>query len=125
MKIKVIIIISCLALYFLVKRWVFPLIMSMLGKKYLYKKLFFKGETQKQEVLEKFHNITGHKFTDAQAIDFFMKEKGLQLLSVTPGSPLKVKYYLANDTKISLSYFEKVKFHETFIEHECLNLLDK
>ena len=123
MKIKVIIIISCLGLYFIVKKWLFPLIMSIMGKNYLYKKLFFKGESQREEVLEKFHKITGNKFTDSQAIDFFMKEKGLQLLSITPGTPLKVKYYLANDTKISLSYFEKVKFHETFIEYQYQNLL--
>ena len=124
MKILLIFIISCLAIFFLVKKWLFPLIMSMMGKNYLYKKLFFQGESQKQDVLEKFHDITENKFTDSQVIDFFMKEKGLQLLSVTPGIPLMVKYYLSNHPKITLSYFEKVKFHEIFIDYQYKNLLE-
>jgi len=118
MKTAIIVLVSCVFFYFLVIRLLFPLIMSFMGKIYLRKKLFHSGNMQKTEILEKFHEITENKYNDKQAIDYFMKEKGLQFLLVTPNAPLILKYYLSNSTKVNLTFFEKVKFHEFVIKYK-------
>jgi len=123
---KSIIIVVCIVVICLLLIKIFyPYFMRKRGKRYLYKKLFYQKEEQKNEVIRKFHEITGNRYTDNQAIDFFMKEKGLQLLSVTPGAPLILKYYLSNTPKALLTYFEKVKFHEAFINYDAESLLKK
>jgi len=123
---KLIILIGCIVvLCFLLFKIFYPIVMRVRGKRFLYKKLFFHNEATRNEVLSKFHEITGRRFTNSQAIDFFMKEKGLQLLSVTPGTPLILKYYLSKSPKAVLTYFEKVRFHETFIMYETDSLLKR
>ena len=95
------------------------------AKVHLNKSLFPLGEIQKKMVIKVFHNITAGKFTDEQAIDFFVKEKGLQLMSITPGTPLKIKYYLARPTSVKLTYFERVEFHKAFINYQVADVFFK
>ena len=95
------------------------------GKVYLDKSFFPLGEVQKKMVIKVFHNITTNKYTDKQAIDYFIKEKGLQFMSINPGTPLKIKYYLARPTLVQLTYFERVEFHKTFINYHAENVFLK
>jgi len=125
MKNTIIVVVSVLILGFIAYKIIFPYVMSFRGRNFLYKKLFFNRETQKNEVVRKFHEITKNRYSDHLAIDYFMKEKGLQLMSITPGTPLILKYYLNNNPKAVLTYFEKVKFHEAFIKYEATNLLSQ
>ncbi|MCL2073850.1 MAG: hypothetical protein FWH18_08015 [Marinilabiliaceae bacterium] len=76
----------------------------------------------RKEVVDTFHAITANRFSEEEAIDYFMKEKGLQLMSITPGTPLKLKYFLALPTKVELTFFEKVKFNEAFLSYRADNI---
>ena len=95
------------------------------AKDYLNDSLFPLGEVQKKMVIKVFHKITENKYTDKQALDYFIKEKGLQLMSITPGTPLKIKYYLARPTSVQLTYFERVEFHKAFIDYKASNTFSK
>ena len=114
----ILVVISLGIFYFLLKRVIIPLVMIRKAKSFLYKSLFPLGEVQKKMVIKEFHKITANKYTDNQAIDYFIKEKGLQLMSITPGTPLRIKYYLARPTLVKLTYFERVEFHKTFINYK-------
>ena len=119
MEIFILIILTLIVLCFVLHRYCYPYCMGLRGKKFLYKKLFLNEDEKRKEVLATFHTITANRFTDKEAIDYFMKEKGLQLMSITPGTPLKLKYYLSFPTKVDLSYFEKVNFNEMFINYRA------
>ena len=95
------------------------------AKVYLNNSLFPLGEVQKKTIIRVFHKITANKYTDKQAIDYFVKEKGLQFMSVTPGTPLKIKYYLAQPTLVQLTYFERVEFHKAFINYRAADIFFK
>ena len=112
------IVIALIAFYFLLKKVIIPIVMIQKAKTYLHKSLFPHGDIQKNIVIKEFHKITSNKYNDKQAIDFFVKEKGLQLMSITPGTPLRIKYYLARPTLVRLTYFERVEFHKTFINYK-------
>ena len=79
--------------------------------------LFPSGNAQKKKVIEAFNAITKNRFSDKEIIDFFVKEKGLQLFSVNPELSSAIQKYIRKDTLINLDYFERVKFHETFINY--------
>ena len=81
----------------------------------LHKVIFPEGETQKQSVLTTFHGFTKERFSDDQIMDYFMKIKGLQNLSIGSSTNFWVKKYLLSPTKIKLNYFEQVKFYELFM----------
>ena len=110
-------------IYYLLKRVIIPLRMIHKGKVHLNKSFFPLGEVQKKTVIRVFHKITENKYTDKQAIDYFIKEKGLQFMSVTPGAPLKIKYYLARPTLVQLTYFERVELHKAFINYQASDVL--
>ncbi len=81
----------------------------------LYKVIFPEGETQKLTVLKTFHGFTKERFSDEQIMDYFMKIKGLQNLSIGSSTNFWVKKYLLSPTKIKLNYFEQVQFYELFM----------
>ena len=79
--------------------------------------LFPFGKAQKRKVIEAFKKVTPQKFSDEEIIDFFMKEKGLQMIPTNPDLSQSLVKYIRKDTLIDLNYFERVKFHETFINY--------
>ena len=83
--------------------------------------LFPEGNVHKRKVIEAFNKITNNNYSDEEILDFFMKEKGLQLISINVYLPSSVKKFIRKDTLIDLNYFERVKFHELFINYP-LNL---
>jgi len=79
--------------------------------------LFPLGNAQKRKVIEAFGGITQHDYSDEEILDFFMKEKGLQLSYLNSDlSPAVIKF-INKPTMIDLNFFERVKFHETFINY--------
>jgi hypothetical protein len=79
--------------------------------------LFPEGNIQKRKVIDAFNTITNEDYSNEEILDFFMKEKGLQLISINTDLPPSVKKYIRKDTLIDLNYFERVKFHEVFINY--------
>jgi hypothetical protein len=79
--------------------------------------LFLGGETQKNKVIDEFNKITNTNYSNEEILDFFMKEKGLQLISIDADLSSEVKKYIRKDTLIDLNYFERVKFHQAFINY--------
>ena len=83
----------------------------------LEKILFPSGNAQKKGVIEEFKKITSQNFSDDEIIDFFLKEKGLQLISINIDFSPSVKKFIFKPTMIDLNYFERVKFHEMFLNY--------
>ena len=79
--------------------------------------LFPDGNIQKRKVIETFNDITNNNYSEEEIVDFFLKEKGLQLLSINHDLSTSVKKYIRQDTLIDLNYFERVKFHKVFINY--------
>ena len=102
--------------FWLYKR-LFPAIIKQRAQADLYKVIFPKGEEQKQKVLEIFHEFTNHRFNDEQILDYFIKIKGLQNLSVCVKTSFWIRRYLLSPTDIKLNYFEQVRFYEMFINY--------
>jgi len=75
------------------------------------------GNIQKRKVVEAFSKITSQKFSDEEIIDFFLKEKGLQLIYTEQNISKSVVKYIQKPTMIDLNYFERVKFQEVFINY--------
>src|SRR5690606_18404448 len=96
-------------------RQLLPIIVRKKAHGSLHKVIFPGGETQKQSVLNTFHGFTKERFSDDQIMDYFMKIKGLQNLSLGSSTNFWVKKYLLSPTKIKLNYFEQVKFYELFM----------
>lgn len=96
-------------------RQLLPVIVKSKAHGTLHKVIFPKGEIQKQDVLKTFHSFTKHRFTDDQILDYFLKIKGLQNLSLSSKTDFWVRKYLLSPTKIKLNYFEQVKFYELFM----------
>ncbi len=96
-------------------RQLLPAIIRKKAQGTLHKVIFPEGETQKLAVLKTFHGFTKERFSDEQIMDYFMKIKGLQNLSIGSSTNFWVKKYLLSPTKIKLNYFEQVKFYEVFM----------
>jgi hypothetical protein len=96
-------------------RQLLPAIVKRKAHGTLHKVIFPEGETQKQEVLKTFHGFTKERFSDDQIMDYFMKIKGLQNMSIGSTTNFWVKKYLLSPTKVKLNYFEQVKFYELFM----------
>ena len=113
-----VVLVFLIAGYLLVKKFIFPSIIRWRALLFLENILFPHGEVQKDKVVTIFDVITGNRFSREQAINYFIKSKGRQLL--TSGNeefPFWAKSYLKTRPAIDLTYFEKVKFHETFINY--------
>ena len=80
--------------------------------------LFPNGESQKNKVIETFRRITKRQLTKNEMLDYFIKEKGIQLISIDTDFSDSVKKYLMKPSLVELDYFEKVKFHEAFINYQ-------
>ena len=101
--------------YFWFNRQILPTIIKNKAHNSLYKTIFPNGDLQKHEVIKIFHEFTNGRFTDDEVMDYFMKIKGIQDLSMKTGTNFWVRKYLLSPTKIKLNYFEQVKFYELFI----------
>jgi hypothetical protein len=96
-------------------RQLFPAIIRKKAQASLDRLIFPQGEAQKQAMMETFHGFTKERFSDDQIMDYFMKIKGLQNLSISSKTEFWIKKYLKSPTKIKLNYFEQVKFYELFM----------
>jgi hypothetical protein len=56
--------------------------------------LFPEGNIQKTKVIDAFNTITNENYSNEEILDFFMKEKGLQLISIDADLPSDVKNIL-------------------------------
>ena len=83
--------------------------------------LFSSGKADKEKVLSTIHEITKNRLTDDQAIDYFLKIKGLQVINLNDPISYWTRKYLMSSTKIRLNYFEQVKFYETFLNFPEVN----
>jgi len=79
--------------------------------------LFPQGNIQKRFVIDSFKKVTNQNFLDKEILDFFMKEKGLQMIYINSEIASNVKKYVKKPTLIDLNYFERVKFHEVFFNY--------
>ena len=79
--------------------------------------LFPNGELQRKKVIDTFKKITQRQLNENELLDYFIKEKGIQLMSINADFSDSVKKYLMRPTLVELNYFEKVKFHEAFINY--------
>ena len=115
------IVITLLALLiagFFFMKFILPVIIRWKALAFLEKILFPQGESQKDKVIAVFNVITGNRFSKERAIRYFLKTKGRQLLSLgNIEFSFCAKSYLKTQPSIDLTYFEKVKFHETFINY--------
>ena len=102
---------------FLITRIIVPRVNTRRALETLDEILFPDGESQKNKVIETFKKITKQQFSEEEILDFFIKEKGIQLMSIDTDFSDSVKKYLMKPTLVELNYFEKVKFHETFINY--------
>lgn len=95
-------------------RFVFYKIVRKRAISFLEKIYFSNGESQKQEILDKFNKITNHQYTDWELTDYFLKIKGLQNFNKEGQSNFWIKHFLKQKTAIKLSYYEQVRFFKTF-----------
>lgn len=79
--------------------------------------LFPKGMAQKQQVVEAIHEITHNRLNDQEALDYFLKIKGLQVINLHDPINYWTRKYLMSPTKTKLNYFEQVRFYEQFLNY--------
>jgi len=101
--------------WFWVSRYGLKIMAEKKAIKGLEKILFISESKQKKHVLQLIHQITNQRITDDQALDYFLKIKGLQTINFNGPIDYWVKKYLLSSTKVKLNYFEQVKFYETFL----------
>jgi hypothetical protein len=87
------------------------------GERELERILFHQGLMTRGQALQIVHQITNNRFTDEQALDYFFKIKGLQVINLNDPISYWTRKYLLTPTKVKLNYFEQVKFYETFLNY--------
>ena len=104
--------------FFIAVKFIIPAIIKWKALKFLEKVLFPQGENQKDKVIAVFNIITDNRFSKEAAVKYFLKTKGRQFLSLgNIEFSYCAKSYIKTQPSIDLTYFEKVKFHETFINY--------
>ncbi len=98
-------------------KFAYPAILKRKAQLSLQNIIFPDGENQKREILRLFHHFTKYRFTDDQILDYFIKIKGLQNLTLCKNTNFWTKKYLLSPTMIRLNYFEQVKFYELFMNY--------
>lgn len=79
--------------------------------------LFNSGSSQKSNVIESIHKMTNFRLTDEEALDYFLKIKGLQVINLHDPINYWTRKYLMSSTKTKLNYFEQVRFYEAFLNY--------
>ncbi|MFT3737573.1 MAG: hypothetical protein QM786_02330 [Breznakibacter sp.] len=79
--------------------------------------LFPKGMAQKQQVIAAIHQITNNRLNNEDALDYFLKIKGLQVINLHDPISYWTRKYLMAPTKTKLNYFEQVHFYEQFLNY--------
>lgn len=100
---------------FFILRRVFPALVRKKAIMLLDVILFPNGSSQKQEVINKFRQITNHRFNTDELLDYYYKIKGIRTLGGTCRWSFTLKKYLFIPTNIKLTYFEQCRFYETFL----------
>ncbi|PZX11225.1 hypothetical protein LX69_03179 [Breznakibacter xylanolyticus] len=92
------------------------------GKTALEKVLFVRGGVCRNQVIQVIREITLQRLSDEEALDYFLKIKGLQVVGLTGPVGYWMRRYLMTGTRARLTYFEQVKFYEAFLNfvpQEC------
>jgi hypothetical protein len=79
--------------------------------------LFPSGQEQKKTVITTIHQMTNQRLTDEEALDYFLKIKGLQVINLHDPISYWTRKYLMSSTKTKLNYFEQVRFYEAFLNY--------
>jgi hypothetical protein len=79
--------------------------------------LFTTGQGQRENVIASIHKMTNHRLTDDEALDYFLKIKGLQVINLHDPINYWTRKYLMSSTKTKLNYFEQVRFYEAFLNY--------
>ncbi len=95
----------------------FPAFIKQKAQGLLVNLLFPEGKVQQDEVLNIFHQLTNHRFSNEHILDYFIKIKGLQTLDLSIKTNFWIKKYLLSPTDVKLNYFEQVRFYETFLNY--------
>ncbi len=95
------------------------------GKESLEKMLFSKGAECKDQVISTIMDITSKRINEEDALDYFLKIKGLQVINLTNPVGFWTRKYLLANTHVRLSYFEQVKFYEAFLNFSATGCEDK
>jgi hypothetical protein len=95
------------------------------GKESLEKLLFSKGSDCKEHVIQTIMEITSKRINEEDALDYFLKIKGLQVINLTHPVGFWTRKYLLANTRVRLSYFEQVKFYEAFLNFSATGCDEK
>lgn len=79
--------------------------------------LFPDGLSQKAIITNKLKELTHDRFSEEQTLDYFMKIKGLQVVTLSQRSNFWIRKYLFSPTTIKLNYFEQVNFYKLFLNY--------
>lgn len=79
--------------------------------------LFPAGHTQRSTVIDAIHRMTNQRLSDDEALDYFLKIKGLQVINLHDPIDYWTRKYLMASTKTKLNYFEQVRFYEEFLNY--------
>ena len=85
--------------------------------KELEKKLFPKGNEDKEAIIASLKKITKNKYSPELLLDYFLKIKGLQVINMYDPVNFWTRRFLMSPTKLKLNYFEQVKFYESFLNY--------
>lgn len=82
------------------------------------RRLLFPGETSEEEceaVVSDIVNMTRNRLSRDEALDFYLKIKGLQLMDLNTMNDVAVRRYLMKPTKARLHHSELVQFYEKYL----------
>ncbi len=71
--------------------------------------------TQRREIIDDLHSLTGGRFSDEDVLDYYLKIKGLQMVDLNTFNDVGMKEYLMEATKVRFRYRELVSFYEKYL----------
>ena len=74
-----------------------------------------KKGTMRQQLVADLHELTGHRFTDEEVLDYYLIIKGLQMVDLNTLNDPDTRRFLMEPTKIKLHYQEVVSFYEKYL----------
>lgn len=82
------------------------------------RRILFPGETSEEEceaVVSDIVNMTRKRLSRDEALDYYLKIKGLQLMDLNTMNDVSVRHYLMKPTKARLHHSELVPFYEKYL----------
>lgn len=72
---------------------------------------------KRMEVVEDIMNITNHRFSEDDCLDYYLKIKGLQYIDMNFFGDNEILTFLMQPTKVTFEYHELVAFYEKYLNH--------